>query len=185
MKFYTVIIFLCFTSVFYSQSGTWSTVKSNFIKVFSDDETTKGKVLKELMEGDSVNITGITDDLKKYVISFNDKPATISVFYVNETPELKELKADAEKRLAVKIDSLKTVKLKLISNKYGKSTAKKIMDEKIWIGMTSEMCLLSWGEPEHKSKTVTAYGTNEFWHYGYQTLHFENDKLKGWTEDDY
>lgn len=73
-------------------------------------------------------------------------------------------------------------KQKLIK-KYGISIAEKIESRKIWIGMSKEMALDSWGEPEDINRTVTNYATNEQWVYSDKTyLYFENGKLTAWQD---
>ena len=65
-----------------------------------------------------------------------------------------------------------------LTRKYGASTADIILQGKIRIGMTKNMCRESWGEPDDINKTTTTYGTNEQWVYGYSYVYFdENGKI--------
>lgn len=60
-------------------------------------------------------------------------------------------------------------------HKYGTSTANLIVEGKIRIGMTKNMCRDSWGEPDKINKTITTYGTREQWIYGNSYVYF-NEK---------
>lgn len=63
-------------------------------------------------------------------------------------------------------------------NKYGQGTAKLILDGKVQIGFTKQMCIESWGEPEDINRTTGSYGVHEQWVYGNgRYLYFDNGKL--------
>lgn len=69
-----------------------------------------------------------------------------------------------------------------IYKKYNQSIAAKIVERKIWIGMTSEMAVDSWGSPKDINRTVTQYGTSEQWVYSSGYLYFDNGILKSWQD---
>lgn len=52
-----------------------------------------------------------------------------------------------------------------------------IENNKIFIGMTKEQAIFSWGEPLKINKTVGSWGAHEQWVYGSQNLYFENGIL--------
>lgn len=62
-----------------------------------------------------------------------------------------------------------------LTRKYGASTTNLILQGKIRIGMTKNICRDSWGEPDSINKTITKYGTTEQWVYGYSYVYF-NEK---------
>lgn len=62
-------------------------------------------------------------------------------------------------------------------NKFGAANAELILQGKVKIGMTKEMCLEAWGHPEDINKTVGSWGTHEQWVYGSSYLYFEGNKL--------
>lgn len=66
--------------------------------------------------------------------------------------------------------------------KYGQVNAQKIIDEKIWIGMTDKMALDSWGRPTDINRSVGSWGTHEQWIYYETYLYFENGKLTSWQD---
>ncbi len=76
-------------------------------------------------------------------------------------------------------------RIKFIRNNFDQVTASKILNRQVWIGMTTEMAILSLGNPSDINKTVTAYGSHEQWVYNYRTidyLYFDNGILTGWQE---
>jgi hypothetical protein len=65
--------------------------------------------------------------------------------------------------------------------KYGKEIGEKIALEKIWIGMTEEMLLDSWGNPEDINQTVNRYSNRKQYVYGLgQYVYVENGKVEAW-----
>lgn len=61
--------------------------------------------------------------------------------------------------------------------KFGITNMNKIMQRKVSIGMTKEMCRASWGEPNDINKTTGNFGVHEQWVYKNGYLYFENGKL--------
>lgn len=66
----------------------------------------------------------------------------------------------------------------LLKKKYGSEIAKVIVEGKVKIGMSKEMCKDAWGEPKDINKTTTKYSVSEQWVYDIGSyLYFENGKL--------
>lgn len=61
--------------------------------------------------------------------------------------------------------------------KFGKNIWNTILDCKVKIGMTKEMCRLSWGEPQDINKTITSSKISEQWVYPDSYLYFYNGIL--------
>lgn len=62
--------------------------------------------------------------------------------------------------------------------KYGKATAQLILQGKVRIGMTREMCREAWGAPDDINRTSGSWGVHEQWVYGLGSyLYFENGIL--------
>ena len=62
-----------------------------------------------------------------------------------------------------------------LTKKYGASNANLILQGKIRIGMTKNMCLDSWGSPSDINKTIGSFGVHEQWVYGLGSyVYFEN-----------
>lgn len=51
---------------------------------------------------------------------------------------------------------------------------------KIYIGMTQEMLLMSWGKPEDINKSVGSWGVHEQWVYGNTYVYLENGIITSW-----
>ena len=52
-----------------------------------------------------------------------------------------------------------------------------ILQGKVRIGMTKEMCRLSWGDPEKINETITAGKKSEQWVYTDNYIYFDNGKV--------
>ncbi len=61
--------------------------------------------------------------------------------------------------------------------KFGSEIFDKILQGKTTIGMTKEMCKLSWGEPKSINETITAGKKTEQWVYAENFLYFDNGIL--------
>lgn len=71
----------------------------------------------------------------------------------------------------------KEYKAKIIK-RFGLSNAKLIMDGRVKIGFTKDMCIESWGEPDMINTTITRTKRWEQWVYGYNTfLYFDGNRL--------
>lgn len=67
---------------------------------------------------------------------------------------------------------------KRMIEKYGEVNGKTIIQGKVRVGFTAEMCRDSWGKPSDINRTTTAYGAHEQWVYGYGCyLYFEDGIL--------
>ncbi|WP_115462923.1 hypothetical protein [Winogradskyella aurantiaca] len=72
-------------------------------------------------------------------------------------------------------------RLKKLTEEFGKKNAIKILDNRIWYGMTKEMTRESIGEPLTITKVTGYYGLRERWNYKDQYLIFENNFLLTWN----
>jgi len=61
--------------------------------------------------------------------------------------------------------------------KFGENIWKTILAGKVKIGMTKEMCELSWGEPQNINKTIISNKVREQWVYTDNYLYFDNGIL--------
>lgn len=61
--------------------------------------------------------------------------------------------------------------------KFGLEIWHTILQGKVWIGMTQEMCRLSWGEPKNINQTTTSNKKTEQWVYSDNYLYFDNGIL--------
>lgn len=69
-------------------------------------------------------------------------------------------------------------RLAKLTARYGSEIGSKILEEKVWIGMTADMLLESWGKPTSINSTITSQGTREQWVYGLgQYVYLEGRKV--------
>jgi hypothetical protein len=68
--------------------------------------------------------------------------------------------------------------------KYGEEIGNKIAYKQIWTGMTDEMVMESWGEPDRVDKNVEEWGTFTQWFYGNVTFFFKDGKLTDWEGEE-
>jgi hypothetical protein len=101
--------------------------------------------------------------------------------YKNEELKLFDKGYDRAARLQLKEDERKAAEQRNIDykksliKKFGKKNAERILQRKVWIGMTKDMALESWGEPEDVNRTITSRRTHEQWVYCCGSyLYFEN-----------
>ena len=62
-------------------------------------------------------------------------------------------------------------------SEFGPDKFNKILQGKVSIGMTKEMCILSWGKPNTINETITAGKKSEQWVYKDNYLYFDNGVL--------
>ena len=112
----------------------------------------------------------ITDEFEKYVIY-----ADIQRRFEAEEA-LKQAQKEAERLAEIEREE-RAYRNKLI-NKFGKRRALLILEGKVELGFTKEMCAESWGAPYDINRTITRYSVSEQWVYGLDCyLYFEGDKL--------
>jgi hypothetical protein len=65
----------------------------------------------------------------------------------------------------------------LYKKKFGDENWQRVLSGKVKIGMTKEMCQLSWGKPNSINETITSGNKSEQWVYSDNYLYFDNDIL--------
>lgn len=68
--------------------------------------------------------------------------------------------------------------------KWGRRVLKAIEKKEIFLGMTKDQVIASWGLPGKINQSVGGWGVHEQWIYGDYGpyLYFENNKLKSWQD---
>jgi hypothetical protein len=104
---------------------------------------------------------------------------TIDDFYtIDQFRSLQIEEAEKNKLELAMIAKVEEQKQSII-RKFGDYFGKLINNHKVVIGMSKNMCELSWGKPFRKDELTTETGKYEMWQYDYKTfLYFEGDKLK-------
>ena len=141
--------------------------KNNTLKVSSgsglDIETGKPLTIKT---GDKWKIVDLTIEEKYY---------NLAIIVVNSLGEKTSVSYDTafnERSYAFTVE--KADKLK---QRFGKENFYNILQGKVKIGMTKEMCELSWGLPKDINKTLTNKSSSEQWVYEENYLYFDNNEL--------
>ena len=102
----------------------------------------------------------------------------------NENFKQEQLAIQKKREEQAKEDATKReIRKKNLVEKFGTVNAQKILDEKIWLGMTDKMTKESWGNPNDINRTVGSWGVHEQWIYSDTYLYFENGKLTSWQEN--
>jgi hypothetical protein len=87
--------------------------------------------------------------------------------------ELENQRKETEEKKSARFIALKT--------KYGEWATNRILQKTIWIGMTEEMLIDSWGNPQDINSTVTRYGSRKQYVYGGgQYVYVVNGKVDAW-----
>jgi hypothetical protein len=101
----------------------------------------------------------------------------------NEISELKT-QIDSLSSIIPELEQKLTSELReLYVLKYSEEIGNKIAYKQIWTGMTDEMVMESWGEPERIDENVEAWGTFTQWYYGDVTFFFKDGKLTDWESE--
>ena len=151
---------------------------------------------------------GVIDfDEDYYQIVWGDTVGYVDNIFIKETIEVKEfkklilaekeaprkkelmrIKAERQKelmRIEAERQAIAVKRKKKLVTKYGQQIANKIISKKIWLGMTDDMAIESWGYPHDKNSSVGSWGVNEQWVYGKiknrKYLYFENGKLTSYS----
>ncbi len=73
-------------------------------------------------------------------------------------------------------------RLTYLKEKYDGKTADALFEHKIWIGMTTQMALDSWGYPKSMDRYMQVEKKIEDWNYSKYTLVFSDSKLIRWEK---
>jgi hypothetical protein len=77
----------------------------------------------------------------------------------------------------------KEERLEALIKKYGKKKGPMIAEGRVWVGVSPEMALDSWGKPDSKKRSEGSWGVNETWNYpGGKYIFFENGRLSKWKD---
>jgi hypothetical protein len=106
------------------------------------------------------------EDITGYVMEYDlDIPEPSIVTKMIWIREASEKKKKEERRQKAQVN--RATRRKALMAKYGdKAAVEAILARKIYIGMTREMVLDSWGKPDDINKTTHSFGVHEQWVYG-------------------
>lgn len=180
-----------------NSEGYVGIIKGNKTPIFEDTESYN--VVKTLNDGDSVKILGYKNE--KLFIDYLGFFGFIHPLYLQQDSliinfvgiekeqeeitaklERKELEDSQRKASLLRQEQLTANRNKKIKSLYPVEIAQKIIDRKIWIGMTSSMAVLSIGSPKDINRTVTGYQSKEQWVYDSMYLYFDDGILTAFQD---
>jgi hypothetical protein len=74
----------------------------------------------------------------------------------------------------------KVSRFTILEDKYGSAMAAKLVAGKIWKGMSAEMVMDSWGNPQKFNRVINGNTIKEEWIYKNTWLYIQNDHLAEW-----
>lgn len=107
-------------------------------------------------------------------VTIEEKYYSLSLVLENEKGEQIPLSIDNSKRTNWVFEFGQA---ELYKKKFGNDDWQRILDGKVKIGMTKEMCELSWGKPKSINETITSGKKSEQWVYSDNYLYFDNGIL--------
>jgi hypothetical protein len=123
-------------------------------------------------------ITKKTGQVWKCVdLTINEKYYTLSLVIQNSLGEKTTMDYEYAFREGGYNWAYTSVKADNYRKKFGSENWNLILNGKTKIGMTKEMCKLSWGEPKSINETITAGKKTEQWVYSDNYLYFDNGIL--------
>lgn len=143
----------------------------------------------------SPEITKIDNGTILELLDFNDmffkvyyanKIGYIWQFYLEQDPSIEHFKTAKQKENDIKKiklrETLSAQKKEEILKKYGKYWGEIIAENKVKIGMTTEMVIASWGKPTDINRSIGSWGKHEQWIYNGSYLYFEDGVLTAWQD---
>jgi hypothetical protein len=91
--------------------------------------------------------------------------------------ELTEKGKEIRVRRAKKEKEIRMGRVKAENPKWSNKVCSAIVESKIFIGMTGEQVVASWGEPNNINRTITINVKHEQWIYAHHYLYFDNGIL--------
>lgn len=108
------------------------------------------------------------------------------IFYTNDgalmSVEEYQRRTEEQQKAMELIAKKNAERKRSLISKYGSVDGKRIYEHKIWIGMTKEMLIESWGEPNDINRTVTASNVSEQCVYGSQYVYLDNGIVTAWQD---
>jgi hypothetical protein len=102
-------------------------------------------------------------------------------FWIKTTPQLRSF-------MNTNISDKKRIENERITNekynkKFGKTIYDKLKKGDYWIGMTTEMAIISLGTPKNVNNTIGSWGKHEQWVYESLYCYFENGKMTSYQNN--
>jgi hypothetical protein len=139
-------------------------------------------VIMIIPAGDTVDVTGV-DSTYLYVL-YQDSEGYIlrrhTSLIKSSLPENNIVQQQSNPQQEQPAQQQQISKFSYLENKYGTSMAARLIEGKIWKGMTSDMVQDSWGAPKKINRVINGNVIKEEWIYNNSWLFFQNDTLNEW-----
>jgi len=138
---------------------------------YSDDSMTDFKTGKKInfeagKEWECIDVTVEEEYYRLSVLLKDDNGQVLAVGYKDF-----DLVGNGKRRIFTKTE------VESYQAKFGKDNWNLILQSKVKLGMTDEMCVLSWGYPKDINQNINAKGKTEQWVYEDNYLYFTNGVL--------
>ena len=144
---------------------------------------------KDILIVNSEKNVFILDYVDEYFkICYDENCGYTNTLWIETTPEIakyienkkyieNEIRLENANRIAKQNEFQDKKKVELLIKKYGLKTYNSLREGYYWIGMTTEMALIAFGQPTEINETVGSWGNHQQWVYNSTYLYFENGKL--------
>lgn len=128
-----------------------------------------------VLGGDSTYFHVVFDDAEGFIFRRHAK--------IDEVPVVKQQPAQQQQQQQQQFQQQQQQQVSrftYLENKYGSSMAARLAAGKIWKGMTSQMVIDSWGNPQRINRSSDNSMGKEEWIYRNTWLYIENNTLVDW-----
>jgi hypothetical protein len=135
----------------------------------------------EIIDSDSTYLHVYYEDYEGFIFKrhavINETPAPVSAVPepVVSEPVVREPVRETQPAQEQKVN-----RFTYLESKYGSDMAAKLIEGKIWKGMSAEMIRDSWGKPQKINRVISSNDVKEEWIFKNTWLYIENDLLKDW-----
>ena len=130
------------------------------------------KSLWKVVDVSLVNVYTSSFKTPMIILSNFDNTVELPVYFLKEGP------SRTTTRPSIYKDFMNSEDFEILVKKFGKDNAEAILANKVKVGMTDEMCKLSWGEPDKINKSISKNDYTEQWVYGNSYLYFSKGILR-------
>ncbi|HLO58256.1 MAG TPA: hypothetical protein VK179_05915 [Bacteroidales bacterium] len=177
---FVFVLLLCYTES-YGQETINYRVRHKPIPIL---ENTNGKVLARVPRNHAFTFVEYTDSCGCFLVEYKktrgiiDSASLMADVYGDE-PGLghERIMTNLKNKLDPELKAAALKRKSELIRKYGYPEGLQVSERKIWIGMTVDMTLDSWGIPYKIKRSSTDWGPREQWVYSDAYLYFENGIL--------
>lgn len=159
------------------------------IAALDNKSIANGKQIFVIKKNEDFTLLNFDNDF--YFVDYKDAKGYVYYVHLNGVTGVDDYKAywtkkNEENRRIEKQRELteqKSGRLQRLTEKFGSDNAYKIINKKIWLGMTDDMARESIGHPDKVNRSTYSSGTHEQWVYETKYLYFENGILTSWQDE--